>query len=334
MLNKMKSFGGNKIFTKIILGICVMFLFTGTAFAANSTSIRLQQPKSPTNEDTFKITFVALDTNPDQAVNVQCYKRGPTDADYATFGSVINLTNGGNTDICQVQGSIMNQGAGTYSFKVIATGSTNVTSNIVDVDFNNSEKPEAPINYSKEKPDNCTYKIKFKTANDSGRTIKVVLYRSTDSVFNVDSAHQVNSLDIGSDTEGSMTDNISPNCSTTYYYAIRSFDVYGNGSDPRGDVSTSTIIINPTTTAQTQGAIEVLGGQTLGGEVLGEKEVSSEAAKEVLGEDKALEKNVLQESTANIMSWIASHKIVSAVILIILIGTLLSLYRKSKKRVE
>jgi hypothetical protein len=319
----------NKIFTKIILGICVMFLFTGTAFAANSTSIRLQQPKSPTNEDTFKITFVALDTNPDQAVNVQCYKRGPTDADYVTFGSVINLTNGGNTDICQVEGSIMNQGVGTYSFKVIAAGSTNVTSNIVSVDFNNSEKPGAPEGYSKSKPDDCTYKINFKTANDSGRTIKVVLYRSADATFNVDSAHQVNSVNIGSDTDGSMTDNISPNCSTNYYYAIRAFDIYGNGSDPRGDANTSTTIINPTTTTQTQGAIEVLGG-----EVLGEKEVSSEAAKEVLGEDKTIEKNVLQESTASIMSWIASHKIVSAVILIILIGTLLSLYRYYKKRVE
>lgn len=318
----------NKILTKLFLGVLAVFLFTGTAFAANSTSIRLEQPKSPSNEDTFNITFVALDTNPSQAVSVQCLKKGPTDADYVVYGSTINLSNGGNTDNCQVSGSIMNQGKGTYYFRADAVGSTSVSSNIVSVDFNNSEKPGAPEGYSKSKPDDCTYKINFKTANDSGKTIKVVLYRSTETTFNVDSAHQVNSINIGSDTDGSITDNISPNCNTTYYYAIRAFDNYGNGSDPRGDINTSTTVINPTTTTETQGAIEVSGGQ-----VLGEKEVSSEAAKEVLGEEET-EKGVLQETVSDTTNWIMTHKKISLLILVIVVGTIFSLYRRLKKRVN
>jgi len=322
----------NKLITKIFLGVFTVFLITGTAFAANSTSIRLQQPDSPTNNSQFNITFVVLDTNASQPVSVQCYKKGPTDAGYVAFGSVINLTNGGNTDNCQVDG-IMNQGSGTYNFEAIATGSTTPTSNVVSVNFNNSEGPGAPENYNKTKPDNCTYKITFKTANDSGKTVKVSLYRSSDTAFNVDSGHQVNSINIGSDTDSSMTDNISPNCDTNYYYAIRAFDIYGNGSDVRGDSNTTTTTVNTTTTTSTeQGAIPVAGQ---GGSVLGEKTgTATEAAKEVLGETKAIETVALPNSASSATSWIMSHKKISLLILIIIAGTAFSLYRRFQKRVK
>lgn len=312
-----------------MLGVLTVFLFSGTTFAANSTSIRLQQPKSPANEDTFNITFVALDTNSSQPVSVQCYKKGPTDAGFVTFGSAINLTNGGNTDVCKVEGYVMNQGKGTYSFEAIATGSTTPTSNIVSVDFNNTNGPAAPENYNKSKPDSCTYKISFKTGNDSGKTVKVSLYRSTETTFNIDSGHQVNSINIGSDTEGSMTDNISPNCDTTYYYAIRSFDTYGNGSDIRGDSNTTTTTINATTTTQ-QGAIQVEEGQ-----VLGEKAgIATDAAKEVLGETEEVNMETSQNPVSSSASWIMSHKKISLLILVVIIGTAFSLYSRYKKKVK
>ena len=327
----------NKLLTKISLGLFAIFLFSGTAFAANFTSIRLQQPESPANTDTFSIIFVALDTNSSQPVSVQCYKKGPTDGGYVAFGSAISLTNGGNTDNCSVDGSIMNQGKGTYYFEAVANGSSNITSNEVSVDFNNSLGPDTPINYSKTKPDDCTYKISFRTSSDGGRTIKVNLYRSTDSSFNVDSGHQINSINIGSDTDGSMTDNISPNCGTTYYYAIRAFDTYGNGSGVVGDSSTTTTTTTTSTTTITggQGAIPVEG-------VLGEKTGSgTESGKEVLGatESAKITPEVVNlgnqsYSTSNALHWMLTHKKISLSVLIIILGVALSLYRMYQKRVK
>jgi hypothetical protein len=318
----------NKILFKISLGFFAVFLFTGTSFAANATSIRLQQPESPTNLNSFKITFVTLDTNPNQPVNVQCYKKGPTDAGFVSFGSVINLTNGGNTNYCQTDGGIMNQGAGTYTFEAIASGSNNATSNVVSVNFSNTNGPAAPEGYNKTKPDNCTYKITFKSGNDSGKTVKVVLYRSDQASFNVDSGHQVNSIDIGSNTDGSMTDNISPNCGTTYYYAIRAFDIYGNGSDLRGDSTSSTTVINPTAT-QNQDAIPVIEeGSTAG----------LESEKGVLSATKSAQEEITKEAlgakSQTLSSWIMAHKFTSFLVLLVIAAIVYAFVFFLKKRVK
>lgn len=323
----------NKLFTKILLGFFTVFLFAGSSFAA--TSVRLQQPQSPTNHDSFNITFVALDTDSTQTVTVQCQKAGPSDGGvFSNFGSLFSLPNGGNTDNCQVGGGLLNQN-GTYKFRAVANGTGSQTSNEVSVDFNNST-PGTPVNYSKTKPDNCTYKISFRSADDSGKTVKVVLYRSSDTNFSVDSAHQVNELSIGSNTDGSMTDNVSPNCSTEYFYVIRAFDIYGNGSGVVGDSSVTTTVVNPTTT-QTQGAIPV--GGTTGGSVLGAEE---EAQKEVLGTESAEEKpasptsteqgqKVDQNPVANATNWVLTHKKISLLTLLVLGAIAYYLYRRYKK---
>jgi hypothetical protein len=331
MLNKMKSFKGNKIFSKILLGIFAVFLFAGTSFASQ-TSVRLQQPKSPTNYDTFSITFVALDTN-GSPVTTQCYKKGPSDGSFIAFGPAISLSAGGNTDVCQVNSGIINS-TGTYQFQVTATGSDTVTSDTVNVDYNNAS-PETPINYDKTKPDNCTYKISFRTANDSGRTSRVALYRSSDPSFTADSSHQVANVDIGSDTDGSMTNSVSPNCDTTYYFVIRAFDIYGNGSGLTGDSNSTTNIVNATTTT-TQAAIPV-SGQT--GAVLGEKtETTTETAKEVLGATESAEPSVSPEvvnmNSQNPASWIMTHKKISLSVFVILLAVAYIIYLRRQKKVE
>ncbi len=342
MLNEMKSaFGGRNKINKFIVKIAglltlliLFFALAGTSFAA--TSVRLQQPASPTNQDTFNITFVALDTNSTQTVTVQCQKKGPGDGDFVNFGSLFSLPNGGNTDNCQTSSGILNTN-GTYQFRVIANGSGSQTSNVVSVDFNNST-PGTPVNYNKTKPDNCTYKISFRTANDSGKTVKVVLYRSSETSFSVDSAHQVNTLSIGSDTDGSMTDNVSPNCSTEYFYVIRAFDVYGNGSGVVGDSSVTTTTVIPTTT-QVQGAIPVSGQGE--GQVLGEGTKAAE--KEVLGTESAKPSpSVVSEPTAKVSknpltqsaNWVFTHKKISLLALVILGGVAFYLYRRFGKRVK
>jgi hypothetical protein len=322
----------NKLFTKILLGVLAVFLFTGSSFAATSTSVRLQQPASQTNKDDFTITFVALDTKPTQTVTVQCQKMGPGDIDWVNFGPLMSFDNGGDTSICQANSSMVNQNDFTYQFRVIANGSSlDVQSNVVDVKFNN-QAPGTPVNYSKTKPDNCTYKISLRSANDSGKTVKVVLYRSTETSFSLDAGHQVNTLSIGSDTDGFMTDNVSPNCSTEYFYVIRAFDVYGNGSGVVGDSSVTTTTVNPTTT-QTQGAIPV--GGTGGGSVLGSQTGEKE---EVLGtesaEKKASEEDKLkagQNPVTNLTNWVLTHKKISLLVLLILGAVTYYLYRRYKK---
>ena len=318
----------NKLFTKILLGVFALFLFTGSSFAA--TSIRLQQPETPTNKDTFNITFVALDTN-NNPVTVQCYKKAPSDGTFVAFGSAINLSAGGNTDSCQVNSGVIPVD-GVYQFKATANG---VDSNTVSVDRNGSTKPGTPTNYNKTKPDNCTYKIEFRTANDSGKTVKVVLYRSSETSFSVDSGHQVNSVNIGSDTNGSMTDNVSPNCDTTYYYVIRAFDVYGNGSDVGGDSNVTTTTVNPTTTeVQGQGAIPV--GGTGGGSVLG-SQTGEKAGGEVLGTESAKPTTVEEKETigqnpvSSVTNWIATHKKISLLVLFLVGAISYYLYRRYKK---
>jgi hypothetical protein len=316
------------IIVKLLALLILFFAFAGTSYAA--TSARLQQPTSPTNQDTFNITFVALDTDSSQSVTVQCEKKGPGDANFVAFGSPIILSNGGNTDVCQVNSGIVNQSGSTYSFRVTASGSSTVQSNSVSVDFNN-QTPGTPVNYNKTKLDDCTYKISFRTANDSGKTVKVALYRSADLNFSVDSGHQVNTLNIGSDTDGSLTDNISPNCTTTYYYAIRAFDVYGNGSGIVGDSSVTTTTINGPTTNPAQGAIAVGGAEVSGGAAGGQP------TKEVLGTESAKPTVAPAKTNAllNALTWPLGHKKISLLVLIIILAPIAYyLYRRFGKRVK
>lgn len=313
----------NRMFKSLLISFVAFVLFVGSSYAA--TSVRLQTPPSQTNVEEINLTFVALDTDSSQTVSVDCYKKGPSDASYSVF-QTFSLTNGGNTNNCDVH---FNQGNGTYSFYVKATGTSTTTSSTVNVDFNNST-PGIPTGYSKEKTDSCTYKISFKTADDSGKTVKVYLYRSETASFDADDSHKVNSINIGSNTESSMTDNINPNCNTNYYYAIRAFDAYGNGSGVVGDSNTTTV--NPTIT-QEQGAI----ANGTNGNALSSSNGSEAGTKGVLGTESAKttptpsEKNVGSNPIGKTVYWIATHKKIDLLVLLVLGAIAYYLYRKYEK---
>lgn len=254
-----------------ILFLAVIFtVFAGAVYAAN-LSIRIEQPKSPTNDNSFKINFVTLDTE-SRAVTVKCFKKGPSDADFVQFGSDIALPAGGNSGDCIVDSSVMNS-LGTYQFYTTAqVNSDNATSPTVTVSYKN-EAPGTPYNFSKERVGTCEYKIKFKTAADNGRTHKVEIYMSSFTSFSADSGTKVGEVGIGSDQEGSFTTS-APDCNKTFYFAIRAFDDAENGSGVVGDSST-TVIIKESTTIITQtseqagvGAIPPVADQA--GEILGE----------------------------------------------------------------
>lgn len=287
--------------TKYLFRLAVifgMYLFTVGIVHASNLSVQIQQPKTPTNQNTFDITFVALDIQ-NRAIIAKCFKKGPSDSSFTQFGSDISLIAGGNTDVCQVNSSVVSS-EGAYNFYVTATaGSDSFTSSTVTLDHKNSSGPDTPGNYSKEQTSSCNYTIKFKTAND-GKTSKVRIYRSTEKSFTAGSSTEVGTINIGPNLEGSFA-NIVPDCGKTYYFAIRAFDDLGNGSGTTGDSFTTTIIDEGTTQTTTteggQGAIPVSSSSV--GEILGEQSATSAGV--VLGEQEstseASPKEVLQAST-------------------------------------
>lgn len=267
------------------------------AVHAAGLSIRLEQPKSPTNQTEFDITFVTLDLA-GRDVTVKCYKKGPSDSDFAPIGSTQTFADGGNTGVCPVTSSILNT-KGTYAFKATATADSETVEETVTVVYNN-EGPGDPTGYLKERVNTCDYKIKFHSADDGGKTVKVEVYRSENKTFTADSGSRVDTISLGSNTDGqSIT--TSPNCSKEYYFAIRAFDSAGNGSNIVGDSETvvTTTTTTTTTTSTTPGAI--LLETPSAGSVLGEEIAKNEATNEgkVLGEETAVNKPSLGQFIKN-----------------------------------
>jgi len=262
-------------------------LLAGNVYAAD-VSVRISTPKSPTNLNTFDLMVVSLDFQ-NRPVIVKCFKKTPSDAGFSQFGSDIALGNGGDSTTCPVTTSIIGDN-GTYQFKATAqAGSDTVTSDIVSVEYKTGG-PDTPNYNGKERVNLCDYKIKFHTADDGGKTVKVEIYRSENKSFNTDSGSRVDTITIGSNQDGSSI-TTPPTCSKEYYFAIRAFDSIGNGSGVAGDSETHTTIttILPTTTKQNPavGAIPVTQGSAGGGSVLGEatKEGTKTGEGNVLGEE-------------------------------------------------
>jgi len=276
-----------------IISIILLSLFATPAFAGvlptptptqstTALSIRLEQPKSPTNQTDFDITFVTLDVT-GRDVTVNCYKKSPTDADFVLFGSAQTFADGGNTGVCTVTSSILNT-KGNYTFKVIATADSDTKEDTATVSYNN-EGPGEPTGYLKERINTCDYKIKFHSADDGGKTVKIEVYRSENKTFTADSGSRVDTIILGSNTDGqSIT--TPPTCSKEYYFAIRAFDSAGNGSNIVGDseiIVTTTTTTTTSTTGTTPGAILLENPST--GSVLGNETTSATEEGKVLGEE-------------------------------------------------
>lgn len=246
-----------KLATLTAVFIAIMALPKGSL--ATDFWVRLGQPKSPTSQNNFKLTFVASDLseNPTRNITVKCFKKGPSDSDFSQFDGNKELIIGGNTDFCDVTSSILNTN-GSYSFKVVASVSApsyqELPSAIVSVDFNTSG-PSTPNSYSKEKINSCDYKIKFRTADD-GKTTKVQLFRSDTLNISVGASSVLTQQNIGPNTAGEFINSV-PTCGKDYYYVLRAVDSSDNVSGTIGDSFTTT---TSTTTTVTTGAGN--GGQT------------------------------------------------------------------------
>jgi len=258
-----------KFIFSLSLAFLLLFVGLGSVSAAN-LRVKLQQPKTPTNLTSFTLTFVTLDTE-NRSVTVRCYKKGPSDGAFVQFGSDITITpNGGNSGSCHASDASMGT-EGTYQFQVSATADADsADSNTVSVDYSTSG-PGTPVNYGKEKPGSCTYKIMFRSADDAGKTVKIEIYRSTDTSFYLDNSTRVGSVSLTSNTDAEFLNDV-PDCGATYYYVVRAFDSAGNGSGSVGDsvvvtVGSTTTVSGSTVTPQAalpaEGTTEdVLGAQT------------------------------------------------------------------------
>lgn len=236
----------NKTIKALIVSIFFAVIGAHSAYAAaGDLSVKISAPKSPTNQTNFNVNFVALDLL-DRPVTVKCFKKGPSDSGFVQFGSDFNLAAGGNSDNCVVDNSIVNTN-GTYQFYVQAlAGSDSLDSSMVAVDYNTSG-PGTPTSYSKEKINDCTWKIKFTTAPDAGKTVRVEAYRSSDASYNADSGNRFADIAIGSGQNGEVSITV-PDCSKTWYFAVRAFDTAGNGSGVIGDSQNVTVTTNSTVT--------------------------------------------------------------------------------------
>lgn len=241
-----------KIFILSIIGAIGLFIPSITFAGFMNLSVRLGQPKTPTNQNNLKLTFVALEVGGENDIIVDCYKKFSTDGDFTKFDSK-TLIPGGNTDYCNADSSVLNT-AGEYSFYVKANG---VQSNTVTVNYN-SYFPSTPVSYSKERLNDCDYKIKFKTADD-GRTVKVELFRSDTKSISLDSGGRVASTNIGPNTEGEFTNSV-PVCGKEYFYVIRAVDNSDNVSGTTGDSNTTTT----TTTTNVVNPAQVVSGSQVG----------------------------------------------------------------------
>jgi hypothetical protein len=224
----------------------LMILFSGTVLATD-VSIRLTQPKTPTNLKNLELSFVAMDLA-NRPVTVTCYGKDADDGTFSQLGYPVTLTNGGTSDRCPTTESVI-QSNGVYHFKAVATnGIETVESGINTVEYQ-TDSAGTPINYSKESLGGCQYKIKFKTADD-GKTAKAEIYRSEMNTFTADSRSRIVSIDAGPNQDKEHIDSI-PTCGKTYYYAVRAFTASGNGSALVGDPMTSVTTVTTSTATGT-----------------------------------------------------------------------------------
>ncbi len=255
MFNKIRKL------TIITLGALLAGSMLAAHVYAANLSVRVEQPKSPTNQTSFDINFVVLDIL-GRTVTVKCFKQGPSDGSYVQFGSDQSFANGGNSGSCNTGSGVFSP-EGNYSFRIDASAGGDGASDTTSVTYDNSG-PGDVRDYNKNHSGSCQYTIHFRTADDSGKTVKVELYRSDSVPFNADSGSRTQSIAAGSNETHDVTDT-PPDCGKSYYYALRAFDSAGNGSALIGDNVTNNTVITPTP-GQQQSAIPV---SSTNGNVLG-----------------------------------------------------------------
>ncbi len=331
--------------TNLMVGVSLfiaLFIVSLDSVSANGIdylTIRLEQPKSPTRVNDFTIGFVSMDMKT-QTVTVKCYMKKPSSG-YSQIGGNIALIAGGNSGLCPLTSSMIDE-KGTYQFYATAMTSTDsVTSETISVDYK-TDGPGTPTNFNKEEVSDCEYKITWKTADDGGKTTRVEIYRSeNDTSFSADSGTRRTTIYMGSNQNGTFNDVVG-NCSLPYYYVLRAFDSADNGSGIIGDSVTITTTSAGTTGTTgigiTAGAVPVTNVTLPAGEVSGEVQGTQQSgaassenqAENVLGVQTEKEKN----PPLVLLQWVATHKKITLAFVALLLTVLYAIRYAKKKQNE
>ncbi len=334
---------------KALLGLFVVGFSLWFAQPAQAiTSVRVEEPYNNsaeftldaiTNQTTMKVDFVVLNTD-NISVTAQCQQQ-KNDGAWNNITTNYTVKAGGNSGYCEAKDLENTQ---NYDFRVVVSGDgPDKISDEVRVGLD-TNRPDKPVNYSKNPGNYCEDKIGFKTAND-GQTTSVEVYRSTDNDhFTAKPDTRVITIPIGPNQEYTLTTS-KPNCDDTYYYVIRAFDVNGNASDLVGDQEIKTVIIESASgTTQTvqlgaipAGSAFIAGGSTTdettegttgeGEEETGEPETTTEPT-----ETESTEGTVLGSATETFMSFLTRFGLPIGVGLIVLAGLYVIFFGKRNEK--
>ena len=334
---------------KVLLGLFVIGFSLWFAQPAQAlTSVRVEEPYNNsaeftldaiTNQTTMKIDFVVLNTD-NISVTAQCQQQR-NDGAWSNITTNYTVKAGGNSGYCEAKDLEHDQ---NYDFRVVVSGDgPDKISDEVRVGLD-TNRPDKPVNYSKNPGNYCEDKIGFKTAND-GQTSSVEVYRSTDNDhFTAKPDTRVITIPIGPNQEYTLTTS-KPNCDDTYYYVIRAFDVNGNASDLVGDLEIKTVIIESASgTTQTvqlgaipAGSAFIAGGSTTdetaeGTTGEGEEEIDEPETTAEPTETESTEGTVLGSATETLMSFLTRFGLPIGVGLIVLAGLYIIFFGKRNEK--
>lgn len=323
---------------KTLLFTVAISIFAGMGQSANAAglAVKMEEPEAIVNDANFKIGFVALDIE-GRTLDVRCYREG----DGLPF-EVVSVPAGGSSGNCQINSTIM-PADGDYAFYVDVVTTSGAPENKESTHYSvklMTTTPGVPHDYDRNDA-SCMNTITFITAADSGKTVKVELFRSLATTFTADAGTKVAELAIGSDTAGSFS-LPAPGCSNDSFYALRAVDAYGFTSAFVGDkdrnVDTHTVTNTKTTTipgtTTTTGAIPVTssagaagGAEGTEGAVQGVETTEPETGEEGIG--SVLGDTVAEGETEG-GSFLNRHPWYSLLIILVVLGIIYYVYHKRR----
>lgn len=247
----------------------IVFILTGVffrneAWAAN-LEVRISGLPEYENTTAFKLSYSALQID-GKPISAQFYYQKEGDVWKSLGGALSGETGSVSTDWTYIGSE------GKYNFKVIAESNGESVESQTQTTIN-WNAPSAPRDYSKERVNDNTYRLKWKTPIDDDFQ-SVIVYRSKEQNFTADSGTEVVRVGGGKDTNITWEDT-GLEINRDYYYALRTLDFAGNASYLAGDGGTvTTIVTYPTGTTQGAGSVgnvTQLPKEKSGGSVLGEE---------------------------------------------------------------
>jgi len=244
---KFRKFGFLKI-RKYLLSLCLfvfLLLVSIQNVFASGLTVRITKLPEYKNTSNFKLYYTALQID-GKPISAQFYYRKEGDV-WRFVGGPLS----GETGWVETSGTEIGS-EGKYYFKVVASseGETveDETSTIVDW-----TPPAAPGEYSKERINSNTYRLKWRTPNNDDFS-RVLVYRSKEQNFTADSGTLV--VEVGGAKDTLITwEDTGLEIGKDYYYALRSVDRAGNISVLVGDGGTVDYVeVTPTPAAATAGA--------------------------------------------------------------------------------